>query len=103
MLFSVLRVQLSFCKWDFHYGRQFFNSVIEEDYLQSQSFVQESERLVGELTRLIGEYKNEEHILNGGSISEEEMRILKIIYITNTFSQLVNIIQIYQKRKTSNF
>ena len=52
----------------------FFNSVIEEDYLQSQSFVQESERLVGELTRLIGEYKNEEHILNGGSISEEEMR-----------------------------
>ena len=30
--------------------------------------------LVGELTRLIGEYKNEEHILNGGSISEEEMR-----------------------------
>ena len=52
----------------------FFNSVVEDDYLQSQSFVQESERLVGELTRLIGEYKNEEHILNGGSISEEEMR-----------------------------
>ena len=52
----------------------FFNSVVEEDYLQSQSFVQESERLVGELTRLLGEYKNEEHILNGGSISEEEMR-----------------------------
>ena len=52
----------------------FFNSVIEENYLQSESFVQESERLVGELTRLIGEYKNEEHILNGGSISEEEMQ-----------------------------
>ena len=52
----------------------FLTVSIEEDYLQSQSFVQESERLVGELTRLIGEYKNEEHILNGGSISEEEMR-----------------------------
>jgi signal transduction histidine kinase len=59
----------------------FFNSVTEEDYLQSQSFVQESERLVGELTRLIGEYKNEEHILDGGSISEEEMRNIEdIVY-----------------------
>ena len=53
---------------------RFFTSVVEEDYLRSEAFVQESLPLVGELTRLTGEYKNEEHILNGGSISEEEMR-----------------------------
>ena len=46
-----------------------FNSVIEENYFQSESFIQESENLIGDLTRLIGEYKNEEHILNGGSIT----------------------------------
>ena len=50
-----------------------FNSVTEENYLESQSFIQESENLIGDLTRLLGEYKNEEHILNGGSISEEEL------------------------------
>ena len=65
----------SFVNGDVHYGRQFFNSVTEEDYLESQSFIQESERLVGELTRLIGEYKNEEHILNGGSIWKKKCEI----------------------------
>ena len=35
----------------------------------------ESEELIGSLSRLINEYKNEEHILNGGTISENELRM----------------------------
>ena len=52
-----------------------FLTVSLKNITSSESFVQESERLVGDLTRLLGEYKSEEHILNGGSISEEEMEI----------------------------
>ena len=54
-----------------------FNSVTEESYLESQSFIQESENLIGDLTRLLGEYKNEEHILNGGSVSEDELSAIE--------------------------
>ncbi|MCM3693314.1 sensor histidine kinase [Neobacillus niacini] len=48
--------------------------VFEEDYFLSKAYVQETERIVSNLTRLLGEYKSEEHILNGGSITEEEVR-----------------------------
>lgn len=48
--------------------------VFEENYFLSQAYVQETESIVSNLTRLIGEYKSEEHILNGGSINEEELR-----------------------------
>lgn len=51
-----------------------FNSLVEDNYFQSKAFVEETEELVGNLTRLIGEYKNEEYILSGGTISEEEWR-----------------------------
>ena len=51
-----------------------FHSVFEENYFQSRAYIQESEKVIGALTSLIGEYKNEEHILNGGTISEEELR-----------------------------
>ena len=51
-----------------------FDNAIEDNYFQSRAYVEESESLIFDLTRLIGEYKNEEHILNGGSISEEELR-----------------------------
>ncbi|MFZ0446977.1 MAG: HAMP domain-containing sensor histidine kinase [Bacillus sp. (in: firmicutes)] len=54
-----------------------FNSVTEESYLESQSFIQESENLIGDLTRLLDEYKNEEHILNGGSVSEDELSAIE--------------------------
>ncbi|HZG70154.1 MAG TPA: hypothetical protein VEY51_01335, partial [Chondromyces sp.] len=47
-----------------------FNNAVEENYFQSRSFVEESENLISDLTRLIGEYKSEEHILSGGSINE---------------------------------
>ena len=51
----------------------FLTASLKKDYLQSQSFIQESESLIGELTRLIDEYKNEEHILNGGSSSRRRI------------------------------
>jgi len=51
-----------------------FGIVFEDNYFLSNAYVRESENIIGDLTRLIGEYKNEEHILNGGTISEEELR-----------------------------
>ncbi|WP_231734851.1 HAMP domain-containing sensor histidine kinase [Bacillus sp. FJAT-29937] len=48
--------------------------VFGDSYFRSKSFERESEPLLFDLTRLIGEYKSEEHILNGGTISEEEWR-----------------------------
>lgn len=48
--------------------------VFEENYFLSKSYMQETDLLLSNLTRLIGEYKNEEHILNGGSITEEDLR-----------------------------
>lgn len=51
-----------------------FISVAEDNYFESRSYVQESESLIGKLTSLIKEYKNEEYILSGGSIGEDEWR-----------------------------
>jgi signal transduction histidine kinase len=46
----------------------------DDDYFHSLSYVRESEQVIGDLTRLIGKYKNEEHILKGGTLREEEVR-----------------------------
>jgi signal transduction histidine kinase len=51
-----------------------FGIVSEESYFVSKSYVKESEKVLLDLTRLVGEYKNEKHILEGGTISEDEMR-----------------------------
>ncbi|MEH7272512.1 HAMP domain-containing sensor histidine kinase [Neobacillus vireti] len=51
-----------------------FGIVFEDEYLSSRTFVLEGENIVGDLTRLLGEFKNEEHIINGGTISEAELR-----------------------------
>ncbi|OEH86392.1 two-component sensor histidine kinase [Desulfuribacillus stibiiarsenatis] len=48
------------------------SNALEDHYFQSFTYVQESEKLVRNLTSLIEEYKNEEHILSGGTISEDE-------------------------------
>jgi signal transduction histidine kinase len=48
--------------------------VFEKNYFLSQSYVEETERIVSHLTRLLGEFKSEENILNGGSITDEEVR-----------------------------
>ncbi len=49
--------------------------VFEKDYFQSESYVRESESILFNLTRLVGEFKNEEHILNGGTFTEDELRV----------------------------
>lgn len=51
-----------------------FGIVFEEDYFHSSEYVRESDAIIGQLTRLLTEYKSEEHIVNGGSISEDEVR-----------------------------
>jgi signal transduction histidine kinase len=48
--------------------------VFEDNYFHSQSFVRESDQLIGNLTSLMGTYKSEENILNGNTISADELR-----------------------------
>jgi signal transduction histidine kinase len=52
-----------------------FGIVFEEDYISSKSYVQESERIVDSLIRLIGKYQSEEHILKGETIDKDMLRI----------------------------
>ena len=49
-----------------------FGSVTEETYLESSAYINESAPLIRDLTRLLGEFKNEEHILSGKTISQDE-------------------------------
>ncbi|MFB3163971.1 HAMP domain-containing sensor histidine kinase [Neobacillus sp. 179-J 1A1 HS] len=51
-----------------------FGIVFEEDYFHSSEYVREGDAIIGQLTRLLTEFKSEEHIVNGGSISEDEVR-----------------------------
>jgi signal transduction histidine kinase len=51
-----------------------YRIVFEDNYFLSDAYVQESDMIISNLTRLISEYKNEENIKNGGSIDEEELR-----------------------------
>jgi signal transduction histidine kinase len=48
--------------------------VFEDNYFLSNEYVQESEGIINDLTRLIGEYKNEENIKNGGTVTDEELK-----------------------------
>ncbi|GAA3318303.1 hypothetical protein GCM10020331_020530 [Ectobacillus funiculus] len=43
-------------------GGDFWYCFFEDNYFLSEAYVRESENVIGDLTRLIGEYKNEEHI-----------------------------------------
>ncbi|MFE8697704.1 histidine kinase dimerization/phospho-acceptor domain-containing protein [Cytobacillus sp. FJAT-53684] len=49
--------------------------VFEDNYFLSKSYVRESESLISDLTRLLGEYKNEENILKGETIDKDELRM----------------------------
>ncbi len=52
-----------------------YSSAFEADYFLSKEFIIENEAVISGLTRLISEYKSEEYILNGGTISEDEIRM----------------------------
>ena len=58
---------------------------MERNYLESRAYIQESEMIIGDLTKLIEEYKNEEHILSGETISTEEWRSTEQIYFHDSF------------------
>lgn len=49
------------------------DAAFEKDYFLSKEYMRESSDLLSTLTTLIKDYKSEEYILNGGSISEEEI------------------------------
>ncbi|WP_254124583.1 HAMP domain-containing sensor histidine kinase [Neobacillus sp. 114] len=51
-----------------------FSSAFQDNYFQSHSYVKESGYLAEDLTRLVGFYKSEEHILNGGTVDEDELK-----------------------------
>ncbi|WML45970.1 sensor histidine kinase [Neobacillus sp. PS3-40] len=52
-----------------------YRIIFEDNYFLSDAYVKESDMIISNLMRLIGEYKNEENIKNGGSIDEEELRM----------------------------
>ncbi|MBX9975930.1 HAMP domain-containing sensor histidine kinase [Cytobacillus firmus] len=62
------------------------SSVLEDNYLESRAFVLENENLIGDLTRLLGEYKNEENISSGKTISQDEWRSVE----ENLYSEFRN-------------
>ena len=53
----------------------YFSMVMEDDYLLSKAFVRDNENFVSNLATLLRDYKSEENILKGGSISEETLRM----------------------------
>jgi signal transduction histidine kinase len=78
--------------------------VFENNYFLSKSYIRESENLVNNLTRLIGDYKNEEHILKGGAINEEELKneeqnLYSEYMSTKSFNPNLNDAENYEKFK----
>jgi signal transduction histidine kinase len=78
--------------------------VFEDNYFLSKSYIRESENLVNNLTRLMGEYKNEEHILKGGAINEEELKneeqnLYSEYMSTKSFNPNLNDAENYEKFK----
>lgn len=51
-----------------------YSSVLQKSYFQSGAYMEESLQLIDDLTSLMTEYKNEEHILDGGSIDKYEWK-----------------------------
>ncbi|AGA69470.1 signal transduction histidine kinase [Desulfitobacterium dichloroeliminans LMG P-21439] len=54
-------------------NRSNFDVSLEKSYYQSESFIQDSSSIIDDL-RHLSQYKNEEHILAGGDISEDDLR-----------------------------
>lgn len=49
-----------------------FSIVVEDNYLESEAYIAEKKKVIWDLAILVGKYKNEEHILNGESITDKE-------------------------------
>lgn len=83
-----------------------FNSVVEENYFKSKAFMRESSQLVGDLTRLLGEFKNEDHILAGNTIDKYEWQekedelYLDFQYYSNKYDHEVSDSKNYETFKT---
>jgi signal transduction histidine kinase len=83
----------------------YFSIVTEEDYFLSKAYVRENQKILGNLSEILREYKSEEYILSGGTINEEEMNneeeILYSDYQTNSKNYNPNLSEAenYQKYK----
>ncbi len=53
--------------------RNNFDIAFEDSYYQGQDYINDSINIVQSLTAIIGDYKNEAHVLNGGSLTEDEI------------------------------
>ena len=51
-----------------------FDSVLQKSYFESGEYLEESDKILDHLTQIMTTYKNEEHVLNGGTIREDEWR-----------------------------
>lgn len=54
-----------------------FNSVLQKNYYESQAYIEESQPLIRDLTRIINEFRDEEYILKGKSVSASELQIIE--------------------------
>ena len=70
----------------------YLNNIFEENYYQSHAFSQESDYLIDYLYQLVKEYKNEEHIRNGGTISENERKNIEDNLFYGVFQESPNYI-----------
>jgi len=50
-----------------------FDAAFEKDYYLGQDYMSDSSQIASTLANLIAEYKSEEHILSGGTVTEEEI------------------------------
>ncbi len=50
-----------------------FDIAFENSYYESEEFMLESRNIIGTLSKIIKEYKNEEHILSGGAATDDEI------------------------------
>ncbi|NLV22219.1 MAG: sensor histidine kinase, partial [Syntrophomonadaceae bacterium] len=51
-----------------------YNALTEESYYRSRDFTNVSNEVLQNITAIIGEYKSEENILSGGSITADELK-----------------------------
>ncbi len=51
-----------------------FNSLHQKNYYESQAYIEESLPIIRDLTELMNEYRNEEYILKGKTVSSNELK-----------------------------